>query len=182
MSLFSSLRVWWRSLCSFDVFRVIRDTGHSPHWSYAAGMSRLSCSSCILASRIGLRRAAKLRADLYRTYATLERRIGHEHFTELMDGLCERARFIEDYPSKEDLQDKFAIRYRISPIPDTDHFIAQLASDDTERMQRGTHATSRNSSTVRWATSTAASAKPSSASPSGWGRTTAASRWYSATR
>ena len=40
-------------------------------------MSRLSCSFCILASRADLRRAAELRPDLYRTYAALERRIGH---------------------------------------------------------------------------------------------------------
>ena len=43
---------------------------------------------------------------------------------------------IEDYPSKEDLQGKFAIRYRIAPVPDADHFIAKLASDDTERVKR----------------------------------------------
>ena len=85
----------------------------------------------------------------------------YEHYTELMDGFRERvvrqrARFIEDYddyidqarldlgklfriedyPSKEDLQGKFAIRYRIAPVPDADHFIAQLASDDTERVKR----------------------------------------------
>ncbi|MDE0435552.1 MAG: hypothetical protein OXH92_16215 [Bryobacterales bacterium] len=84
-----------------------------------------------------------------------------EHYTELMDRFRERvvrqrARFIEDYddyvdqarldlgklfriedyPSKEDLQGKFAIRYRITPVPDADHFIAQLASDDTERVKR----------------------------------------------
>ena len=43
---------------------------------------------------------------------------------------------IEDYPSKEDLQGKFAIRYRIAPVPDAEHFIAKLASDDTERVKR----------------------------------------------
>ena len=60
-----------------DVFRVIRDAGQSPHWAYAAGMSRLSCSFCILASRSDLRRAAELRPALYRTYVHLEERIGH---------------------------------------------------------------------------------------------------------
>ena len=85
----------------------------------------------------------------------------YEHYTVLMESLRERvvrqrARFIEDYddyvdqsrldlgklfriedyPSKEDLQGKFAIRYRITPVPDADHFIAQLASDDTERVKR----------------------------------------------
>ena len=64
-------------LSTEDVFRVIREAGQSPHWAYAAGMSRLSCSFCILASRADLRRAAKLRPELYRTYVALERRIGH---------------------------------------------------------------------------------------------------------
>ena len=64
-------------LSTDDVFRVIRHAGQSPHWAYAAGMSRLSCSFCILASRADLRRAAELRPALYRTYVELERRIGH---------------------------------------------------------------------------------------------------------
>ena len=85
----------------------------------------------------------------------------YEHYTELLDGLRERmvrerARFIEDYgdnidqarldlgklfriedyPSKEALQGKFGIRYRIVPVPDADHFMAKLASDDTSRVKR----------------------------------------------
>ena len=85
----------------------------------------------------------------------------YEHYTELMDAFRERvvrqrARFIEDYddyvgqarldlgklfriedyPSKDALQDKFSIRYRITPVPDADHFIAKLASDDTDRVKR----------------------------------------------
>ena len=60
-----------------DVFRIIHDAGQLPHWAYAAGMSRLSCSFCILASRANLRRAAELRPDLYARYAALEQRIGH---------------------------------------------------------------------------------------------------------
>ena len=64
-------------LSTDDVFRVIRHARQSPHWAYDAGMSRLSCSFCILASRADLRRAAELRPDLYRTYAALERHIGH---------------------------------------------------------------------------------------------------------
>ena len=64
-------------LSTEDVFRVIRGAGQAPHWAYAAGMSRLSCSFCILASRADLRRAAELRPELYRSYAALERRIGH---------------------------------------------------------------------------------------------------------
>ena len=43
---------------------------------------------------------------------------------------------IEDYPSKEALQGKFGLRYRIIPVPDADHFMAKLASDDTDRVKR----------------------------------------------
>ena len=64
-------------LSTADVFRVIADAGQTPHWAYAAGMSRLSCSFCILASRADLRRAAELRPDLYRDYVAVEKRIGH---------------------------------------------------------------------------------------------------------
>ena len=60
-----------------DVFGIIRRAGQSPHWAYAAGMSRLSCSFCVLASRCDLSRAAELRPNLYRRYAALEDRIGH---------------------------------------------------------------------------------------------------------
>ena len=85
----------------------------------------------------------------------------YEHYMALLDGLSERmvrdrARFIEDYednidqarldlgklfgiedyPSKEALRGKFGIRYRITPVPDADHFMAKLASDDTDRVKR----------------------------------------------
>ncbi len=60
-----------------DVFRVIREAGQSPHWVYAQGMSRCSCSLCIFSSRSDLRRAAELRPDLYQKYSRLEKRIGH---------------------------------------------------------------------------------------------------------
>ena len=43
---------------------------------------------------------------------------------------------IGDYPSKEAVQGKFAIRYRIVPVPDADHFMAKLASGDTDRVKR----------------------------------------------
>ena len=51
--------------------------GQSPHWAYAAGMSKLSFSFCILASRADLRRAAELRPGLYREYVDLDRPVGH---------------------------------------------------------------------------------------------------------
>ena len=61
-------REWfdWLPIHAFgtaDVFRIIREAGQSPHWAYASGMSRVSCSFCILASRADLRRAAELRPD-----------------------------------------------------------------------------------------------------------------------
>ena len=60
-----------------DVFRVIREAGQSPHWVYAQGLSRCSCSFCIFSSRPDLRRAAELRPELYQRYTAIERRIGH---------------------------------------------------------------------------------------------------------
>ncbi len=85
----------------------------------------------------------------------------YEQYTELMDGLRERlvrqrTRFIEDYdhyveqaridlgklfriedyPSKDELRDRFSIRYRITAVPDAAHFIASLASEDTEQVKR----------------------------------------------
>ena len=64
-------------LTAQDVFRVIRETGQSPHWVYGQGVSRCSCSFCIFSSRSDLRRAAELRPDLYEAYSRLEKRIGH---------------------------------------------------------------------------------------------------------
>ena len=63
-------------LSTEDVFRVIRDAGHSPHWIYRH-LSRCSCSFCIFSSPDDLRRAAELRPGLYRRYSELEQRIGH---------------------------------------------------------------------------------------------------------
>ena len=75
-------RSWYDWLPIFDlsedrVFAVIRAAGQTPHPAYAMGMSRLSCVFCIMASRADLRTAAHLQPALYRTYARLERRIGH---------------------------------------------------------------------------------------------------------
>ena len=41
---------------------------------------------------------------------------------------------IEDYPSKEALQGKFSIRYRITAVQDAEQFMAKLASDDVDRV------------------------------------------------
>ena len=64
-------------LTTADVFRIISESGQSPHPVYSFGLTRCSCSFCIFASRSDLRRAAELRPDLYRRYSEIEQRIGH---------------------------------------------------------------------------------------------------------
>jgi len=60
-----------------QVFEIIASAGQEPHWAYKAGMTRLSCCFCIMASQEDLRTAARLNVDLYRRYVQTERRIGH---------------------------------------------------------------------------------------------------------
>ena len=63
-------------LSTDEVFATIARAGQAPHWAYAAGMTRLSCCFCIMASRADLTTAARLKPDLYRRYVELERQIG----------------------------------------------------------------------------------------------------------
>lgn len=60
-----------------QVWDRIRESGVRYHWAYDAGMKRLSCSFCVLASREDLVCAARLRPDLARKYVELERELGH---------------------------------------------------------------------------------------------------------
>ena len=85
----------------------------------------------------------------------------YDRYTELMDEMQEkvvkeRTQFIrdyddnveqartdlgklfrmEDYPSKDSLQGRFAIRYRVVPVPHADHFMARLASDDLVKVRK----------------------------------------------
>ena len=60
-----------------QVFEMIAEAGQQPHWAYQAGMTRLSCCFCIMASAADLRTAARLKPDLYRRYVETERRLGH---------------------------------------------------------------------------------------------------------
>ena len=43
---------------------------------------------------------------------------------------------IEDYPGRNSLRQRFAIRYGIVPVPDAQHFIADLAAGDADRVKR----------------------------------------------
>lgn len=60
-----------------QVWDRIRASGVPSHPVYEAGMSRASCSFCILASRADLERACRLRPEMAARYADLEERIGH---------------------------------------------------------------------------------------------------------
>lgn len=64
-------------LTEAQVFETIAAAGQRPHWVYRAGMSRCSCSFCIMASRQDLRTAARLRPRLAAEVAVLEEEIGH---------------------------------------------------------------------------------------------------------
>ena len=133
----------------------------------------------------------------------------YERYTEMMDGLRERmvrerARFIEDYddnidrarldlgklfriedyPSKEGAaRGKFGLRYRIVPVPDADHFMAKLASDDHRAREARHRAPDRGAPERRGRRPLPAPRRSRGAgfrtSPGG---TTRASRWCSGTR
>ncbi len=60
-----------------QVFATIRAAGQLPHWVYAQGARRCSCSFCIFSSAEDLRLAARLRPRLYHRYVELERRFNH---------------------------------------------------------------------------------------------------------
>ena len=64
-------------LSEAQVFETIAAAGQRPHWVYRAGMSRCSCSFCIMASREDLRTAARLRPQLLAEIASPEEEIGH---------------------------------------------------------------------------------------------------------
>lgn len=60
-----------------EVFQVIAEAGQKPHWAYGAGMTRLSCCFCIMASQGDLRTAARLNPALYSRVVAKEKEIGH---------------------------------------------------------------------------------------------------------
>lgn len=66
-----------------QVWQRIRESGVPYHPAYDQGMSRLSCSLCVLASRADLVRAAQLRPELAAEYAELEAEIGHRFRNDL---------------------------------------------------------------------------------------------------
>lgn len=60
-----------------DVLDTVRCDGQELHWAYRAGMTRLSCCFCIMASQRDLKTAARLRPELAQRYIALEERTGY---------------------------------------------------------------------------------------------------------
>jgi DNA sulfur modification protein DndC len=75
-------RTWFdwlplHNLTETEVFTVIAEAGQKPHWAYGAGMTRLSCCFCIMASQGDLRTAARLNPVLYARMVAKEKEVGH---------------------------------------------------------------------------------------------------------
>lgn len=66
-----------------QVWQRIADSGVPYHPAYDSGMTRLSCSFCVLASRDDLVTAARLRPAKAAEYLALEQRIGHKFKADL---------------------------------------------------------------------------------------------------
>lgn len=81
-----------------EVWERIRKAGTRPSPAYSFGMSRSSCSLCILASRADLVRAARLRPELADEYARLEAEIGHRFSNDL--SMAEIIRLAEQAPGR----------------------------------------------------------------------------------
>ncbi len=60
-----------------QVWQRIEQAGTRPHPAYAAGMSRLSCRFCVLASRADLICSARVNPELAERYAAVEAETGH---------------------------------------------------------------------------------------------------------
>lgn len=73
--------VWtWRiihDLTEQQVWQIHADHQLQWHWAYDAGMTRLSCSLCVLGSVADVTLACLLRPDMAAEYAQLEDRINH---------------------------------------------------------------------------------------------------------
>ncbi len=59
------------------VWERIAAAGTRPHLAYGAGMARLSCRFCVLASKADLVCSARLNPELAQRYVEVERRTGH---------------------------------------------------------------------------------------------------------
>jgi len=76
----NSKRTWYQWFPIFDwkvkqVFDFIKEHKQKPHWAYKAGMTRLSCCFCIMASKADLLTAKKLMPELFAEYCRVEREL-----------------------------------------------------------------------------------------------------------
>lgn len=83
-----------RNWTTAQVFEEIAKANQKPHWAYEAGMERLSCCFCIMASKNDLTIAAKLNPDMYRKYVELEKKID---FSFVMPKKGQDPVFLEEY-------------------------------------------------------------------------------------
>lgn len=70
----------WHPILDWSIKQVwdqIKASGLRPHAAYSWGMTRLSCSLCVLASREDLVLAARLRPQLAADYLRAEQMLGH---------------------------------------------------------------------------------------------------------
>lgn len=80
-----------------DVWATIRKAGQLRHWAYDAGMTRLSCCFCILASQADLKTAAALNPVLYQQYLALEKEVD---FTLIMPAKNKERKFLNEIIEK----------------------------------------------------------------------------------
>lgn len=74
-------RVWYdwlpiHKMTTINVFKYIKSNNQNPFWTYSKGLSRKSCSFCIMSSKEDLCIAAKLRPELLERYDYYEKKFG----------------------------------------------------------------------------------------------------------
>lgn len=87
-------------LTTKEVFEWIGLSGQKPHWAYASGMTRLSCSFCIMSSEHDLYTASKLNPELFNTYVALEKQIDQ---TMMMPSKSKGRRFLDQIVNEFEL-------------------------------------------------------------------------------
>jgi DNA sulfur modification protein DndC len=98
----NSKRTWYEWMPIHDwtteaVFDYIASFAQDVHWAYYKGMSRLSCSFCIMSSQSDLKIAARLRPELLEEYSSLEHEINQ---TFLMPTKKHGKRFLKQIDKK----------------------------------------------------------------------------------
>lgn len=89
-----------------EIFACIKSNNQKPFWTYSAGLSRKSCSFCIMASSEDLCIAAKLRPELLERYDYYEKKYGH---TMIMPTKKHGKRTIKEIVQQESKTDQFKL-------------------------------------------------------------------------